>query len=412
MRAVRPSFRGAALLAVAALTYIAARALGTWELYFLAVALAAAVGVCWVLVGTSASRLEVTRTVLPDQPVAGDPLMVSVCVRNGSPVPGLQVTLDDAAGPLVAGVRTIDVPSLGPHAVRRLHCGPWQVRRGVHRLPPVTALAEDPLGLVYARHTGGEPLVLTVPPRLVPLESWELGDGAGRRSGGRRGRPPTVDASEFRGVRPHTPGEPLNRVDWKATARTGGLMLRELEDTGDGDVAVLFNAPGEVRDGDASGDDFELCVQAAGSIADAALRQGRGVTVVPAAGARPLSFSVSAADRRRLLTFLAGVKAGGLDQLGPSLRVLVAQARRRGRFRSLTLVLTSLDPSLPRAAAALRDEGTPLCAVLVGTAAGAAPELRAELEAAGARVVCVHAAADLAQALTAAPRRRRVLARR
>ena len=412
MRSVRPTFRGVALLAVAALTYIAARALGTWELYFLAVALAAAVGICWALVGTSAARLEVTRTLLPDQPVAGDPLMVSVCVKNGSRVPGLEVTLADAAGPLVAGVRTIDVPSLGPRAERRVHCGPWEVRRGVHRLPPVTALAEDPLGLVYARHAAGDPLVLTVPPRLLPVESWDAGGDAGRRTAGRRRRPRAVDASEFRGVRPHNPGEPLNRVDWKATARTGDLMLRELEDAGAGDVAVVFNAPGGPRDGSVVWDDFELCVQAAGSIADAALRTGRGVTLLPAAGARPLSFSASAADRRRLLTFLAGVTPAGLEQLGPSLRALVAQARRRGRFRSLTLVLTSLDASLPRAAAALRDEGTPLCAVLVGAAADAAPELRAELSAAGVRVVCVPAAAELAGALAAGPQRRRALSTR
>ena len=48
------------------------------------------------------------------------------------------------------------------------------------------------------------------------------------RHGGGRRRLPTLDASEFRGIRPHEPGEPLNRVDWKSTAKTGSLMLREI----------------------------------------------------------------------------------------------------------------------------------------------------------------------------------------
>ena len=412
MRSVRPTVRGAALLAVAVLTYVAARALGTWELYFLAVALLAALCVCWVLVGTSAAHLTVTRSLLPHQPVAGDPLMLSVRVRNGSPLPGLQVTLDDPAGPLVAGAPSVDVPSLGPRAERHVVCGPWLARRGVHRLPAVLALAEDPLGLVYAKHTGGDPLVVTVPPRLVTLDSWEVAAGAGRRTLGRRRRPPTVDASEFRGIRPHSPGEPLNRVDWKATARTGDLMLREFEDAGDGDVAVLFNAPGDAGAGDRREDDLELCVQAAGSIADAALRSGRGTVLLSAApGARPLHLTPSAADRRRLLSFLAGVTPGGLERLGPSLRTIVTGAGRRRRFRSLTLVLTALDASLPRAAAALRAEGLPLCVVLVGSAADTAAELRGELAAAGARVICVRTAAALGQALAAAPRRRQAVAR-
>lgn len=410
MRAVRPTPRGTALLAVAALTYVAARALGTWELYFLAVAFVAVFGVSWALVGLSSSHLEVSRTVVPDQPVAGDPLLLSVGVRSASPLPGLQVTLDDAAGTLVAGGSSVHVPSLGPRAERCVVCGPWPARRGVHRLLAVAALAEDPLGLVCARRAGGEPLVVTVPPRLVPLDAWDVTAGAGRRGVGRRRPLPTVDATEIRGIRPHSPGEPLNRVDWKATAKTGGLMLRELEDARDGDVAVLFNAPGAGRD-DALDDDVELCVQVAGSVADGALRAGRGVTLLPAAGgARPLRLGASAADRRRLLAYLAGVGPGGLERLGPSLRTLLAAGRRRGRFCSLTLVLTSLDGSLPRAVRSLRDEGLPLCVVLVGSAADAAPELRRELDAAGACVVAVRSASDLAQAFSAAPRRRQTVA--
>ncbi len=414
MSAARPTARGVSLLCVAVLTYVAARTLGTWELYFLAVAFAAALGVCWVLVAASAGRVEVSRTVDPGTPVGGDPLTLTLHVKNGSLLPGLQVSLDGAVGTLAAPEGLLDVETLGPRGERRVVSGPWPARRGVHHLPAMTVVAEDPLGLVRARRTAGEPLTLTVPPRLAHLATWEVTAGAGTRGAGRRRRPPTVDATELRGIRPHSPGEPLNRVDWKATAKTGSLMLRELEDASDGDVAVLFNGPVRGAADGRSGDVFELGVEVAGSIADCALRGGRGVTLLVAAeGWRPLRLSPAAADRRRLLALLAGLQPGGLLQLGPSLRTLVAGPRTRARFRSLTLVVLSLDAALARAVAALRDEGLPVCVVHVCGPVETEDDgdRRRALAAAGVRVVAVRAGEDLGRALASPSAPRRALAR-
>lgn len=414
MRSARPTARGVWLLCVAVLTYAAARTLGTWELYFLAVAFAAALVVCWVLVAASAGRVEVTRTVQPAQPVAGDPLTVTLRVTNGSLLPGLQVSLDGAAGPLAAPQRPLDVETLGPHGQRLVVSGPWPARRGVHHLPAMTVVAEDPLGLVRARRRAGEPLALTVPPRLAQLASWEVASGAGVRGAARGRRAPVAGATEFRGIRPHSPGEPLNRVDWKATARTGSLMLREFEDAGDGDVAVLFNGPSRTATDGRPDEVFELGVQAAGSIADAALRGGRGVTLLVAAeGWRPLRLAPSAAGRRRLLALLAGLPPGGLLQLGPSLRALVAGPRARARFRSLTLVVLAVDAALARAVAALRDEGLAVCVVHVSARADGDEdrERRRALTAAGVRVVTVREGEDLGRALAASSMTRRAAAR-
>jgi len=70
----RPTTRGVALLAVAAATYVAARVLGTWELYLVALAFAAMTALAWVLVLAGSHRLHVDRRVTPERPVAGDPL--------------------------------------------------------------------------------------------------------------------------------------------------------------------------------------------------------------------------------------------------------------------------------------------------------------------------------------------------
>ncbi|MGZ4360532.1 MAG: DUF58 domain-containing protein, partial [Gaiellaceae bacterium] len=257
---------------------MAARIVGTWELYLLAFAFLAALVVTWLQVRSLRGRLEVTRTVTPRQPFAGDPLQVSFRVRSGSRVPGQQVTLLDACGELGCGDQAIHIESLGSQGERVATSGPWPARRGIHHLPGLAAIAEDPLGLVRAQTSQG-PLDVLVPPRLALLGSCalisdgEVGGNAGRRL-------PTLRGSEFRGIRPHSPGEPLNRVDWKATAKTGSLMLRETEDATDGDVTLLLNAAPSHVVGELPETNFELAVQAAGSIVDYALRTGHAATLL------------------------------------------------------------------------------------------------------------------------------------
>ena len=97
-----------------------------------------------------------------------------------------------------------------------------KVNRGVHTLPAPEAVAEDPLGIATATHRVGEPLTVTVYPRIAFLRSCVLHPELGLRQdwAGSKGLP-TPGASEFRGIRPHQPGEPLSHIDWKSTAKTG-----------------------------------------------------------------------------------------------------------------------------------------------------------------------------------------------
>jgi uncharacterized protein (DUF58 family) len=415
----RPTPRGAALLVVAVATYVAARIVGTWELYLLAFAFLAAVGVSWVLVLATGRHLQVVRTVTPRQPVAGDPLLLSFRVRNGSLLPGLQVTLVHATGALGGRDLLIEVESLGSRSERVATSGPWPARRGIYLLPAQIAVAEDPLGLVRTRRRLGDTSELTVSPRLAHLASCALfADMGARRGGGKRGLP-TLDASEFRGVRPYNPGEPLNRVDWKATAKTGSLMLREMEDATDSDVALLLNgaAPGVL--GEPPETNFEVAVQAAGSMADYALRSGHAVALLlPENKWRPIRLSPDAKSRRRLLAILAGVTPCGLSQLGPSLRALVADGRPLARTQNLTLVVLCLDRGLVRSLVALQEEGLAVSVVHVAdrSLVSAAPtaeslSLRRSLSVAGVHYLALDRGDDLRTALSIRPEGRRAHAR-
>ena len=55
------------------------------------------------------------------------------------------------------------------------------------------------------------------------------------------------DASDAAGVRPYQTGDPVSRVHWKITARTGKLSTRLLE--GEAPVGLLIDLDGLVRDG-------------------------------------------------------------------------------------------------------------------------------------------------------------------
>jgi uncharacterized protein (DUF58 family) len=412
----RPTARGAALFALAAGTYIAARVLGTWELYLVALAFAGMAGVGWILVLIGARRLWVDRSVTPERPVAGDPLEFSFRVGTGWRLPGLQVTLADAVGRFDGIPEPIVVEGIGLRAGRTITTGPWPAQRGIHRLSAFTAVVEDPLGLIRARRLVGDPLRLVVAPRLDDLSSCAPCAEAGVHHGGGRLRLPARDAWELRGIRPHVPGESLNRVDWKSTAKTGSLMLREMEAATERDLTVLLSGAVECDEGVPPDSSFEVAVRAAGSMAAFTLRTGHSVSLLlPEHDWRPVRLAPGAASHRTLLGALAEATPSGPARLGPSLEAIVG-GRAEKRRRVVTLVVLCLDRELASALLRLRRQDFAVSVVHVvqggrgaahdfATANAAAPDvaLIATLSAAGVRYLALNPGDDLHAALAAGP---------
>lgn len=351
----RPTRRGWALLGVAVLTYLAARVLGTWELYLVALAFAGMTVVAWVLVAAGSRRLTVSRRVTPERPLAGDPLRFRFVLGSRWRLPGLHVVLRDAAGGAEGLPREVVVEDMGLRRERAATTPSRPARRGVHLLPAFTATVEDPMGLARARRQAGEPLRLFVAPRLEELASCAPCARSGAQRGGGKRRLPTRNAWEFRGIRPHTPGEPVERVDWKSTAKTGALMLREMEADTEDDLTVLLDAPGARRD--ERDEVFETAVVVAGSVAAFTLRSGHTVSLLlPDDGWRDLRLTPDAASRRRLLAALAATRRPEPGRPRASLPVVLG-GRARARRDLLALVTTRVDPELVAAIGRLRREG-------------------------------------------------------
>jgi len=371
----RPTGRGLGVLGLAAGTYLAGRAIGTWELYLFAFAFVAVVAVCWLLVTLTGRRIQVTRSLAPERPVAGDEPEYTVAVKNVSLLPGPQLTLRTPTEGLTADDLEAEIESIGPRGDRVLKTRLGRVNRGVHTLPAPEAVTEDPLGIASATHRVGTPMTVTVYPRLAFLKSCVLHPELGLKQdwAGQKGLL-TPGASEFRGIRPHQPGEPLSHIDWKSTAKTGVLMLREMEEPAGADITILLDGSAGQVVGTPPETNFELAVRTAGSVADYALRAGRGVTLIcHERTRRQVQLTPDGGGRRTLLETLAQTDANATAPLALVLRRLISDRPSPLRSQTLTLVGMTLDVQMARALVGLREDGVRLGFVYVPGSSFAGP---------------------------------------
>ena len=375
----RPTLRGYAFLGLAAAMYLAGRIVGTWELYLFAFAFLAAVILSWVSVLLTGRKIRATRTLVPDRPVAGDESEIVFHIKNASLLPGPELALRSRLGGMSSLDLELEVDSIGSHGERVLRGRTGRVNRGVHTLPATEGLAEDALGIARASHKLTEPLVVTVLPRVVHLESCALYPDIGLRHdwSGRHGLL-RFGASEFRGVRPHQPGEPLSRIDWKSTAKIGNLMIREMDEPAGADVTLLLDGTSEQVAGRLPDTNFELAVRAAGSIVDFVLRASRGATLLCHERMwREVRLSADGSGRRALMQALAETQPNASAPFATALRHLHTGGIHLLRAQSITLISLSLDRHLVRTLLQLHEEGAKLAFLyVVGASFGGQAEDR------------------------------------
>lgn len=103
-------------------------------------------------------------------------------------------------------------------------------RRGYYQLGPTLLETGDLLGLHRSFRIANQPSYLTVLPKLTVLEGIEI---SSRRPMGEMKVEDRVleDPTLMTGLREYRAGDPINRVHWKATARTGTLHTRVFKPT-------------------------------------------------------------------------------------------------------------------------------------------------------------------------------------
>jgi len=100
--------------------------------------------------------------------------------------------------------------------------------RGYYQIGPLVLETGDLFGLHRRYRVAADPCYLLVYPRAVPISGYDM---ISRRPIGdiRMTHRLYEDPTRISGVRPYEAGDPLNRVHWRATARTGALHSKVFE---------------------------------------------------------------------------------------------------------------------------------------------------------------------------------------
>lgn len=120
------------------------------------------------------------------------------------------------------------VATLRPGETRVLDYDVEFLMRGYYQLGPLLLESGDLFGLHRRYRIASAPCFVLVRPKVVPLLGYDL---ASRRPIGevRLRHRLFEDPTRIAGVRPYEKGDPLNRIHWRATARTGELHSKVFE---------------------------------------------------------------------------------------------------------------------------------------------------------------------------------------
>ncbi len=152
-------------------------------------------------------------------------------------------------------------------------------RRGYHQIGPLMVETGDLFGLHRRYRMLTSPHFLLVYPEIAPLEGYDLST---RMPMGeiRMAHRLFEDPTRIAGVRAYEQGDPLNRVHWRATARTGMLHSKIYEPSTVAGATLLLDF--HQADYAPNHEPFrsELAVTAAASIAHAVFEMGQQIGLV------------------------------------------------------------------------------------------------------------------------------------
>ncbi|TFD55268.1 DUF58 domain-containing protein [Cryobacterium frigoriphilum] len=414
------TLRGGMFLLAGSTLAVLGVVLGRRDLLFVAALLLVLPMVALVFVSVRPVRVEVRRAVFPSVVAAGESALVSLRVRNLSPRPVFGARWRDTVSGAIRPPERRDLPTLdrrgsgadgGPDSAR-VDYPVLPPTRGLYSSGPLQLGRRDPFGLAFHERPVGDPHDFVVTPRVTTLPGSGLavvsGDGASREA--LRNISPNADeliAREYR------PGDPLRRVNWRATARHGELMVRQEEQRSNPEARlVLDTTPLDARPGARLRGirSFELAIEIAASVGVHLIGAGFRMQLVetgpsqiaPGAerergglrGDAPVYFDVG--GERPLLEALATVQPiAAVHGDDPPWRSM-------GTGQSPTIaILVETDARGLADLRALRERSHPAIAFVLETMSSGSV---ATLREAGWRCILVNAAADIPEAWDSALR--------
>jgi uncharacterized protein (DUF58 family) len=298
---VRLTRRGFTVLAVAVLLLT----FGSWGNYPLPRALGGILlgaVLAAVLVTARGLLIGVRRSVYPDRVERGRPALARLQVSNRGNRRRAGFLATDTAGSVT---RTVRVRGLLPGAEAVYHYELPTSARGRLTVGPLTLHRVDPFELARSRLPTGETVTLWVHPRQLPARAL-VGNHPRHHHEGASTDAALRGSVDLQDVREYVPGDEVRHLHWKATARTGRLMVRDLADPEQQRFTVLLD--NRSRALAAAG--FEEAVDLTASLLCASARAGQQTRLVTSSG---LDLPVSGNPHaiRRLLDELCELRQDG-----------------------------------------------------------------------------------------------------
>jgi uncharacterized protein (DUF58 family) len=213
--------------------------------------------------------------------VEGDELTARIRLTASAPVDRLDVYARLPDGLAAASGGQATAIRLARGETRELELTVRADRWGSHLLGPVHLRARDALGLLVAEGVAARTPEVRVYPRADTLQrilkprdtQLFAGSEVARRKG---------EGIEFADMRPWAPGDPVKRVNWRASARRGDLWVNESHPERNTDVILFVDAFAEARAAGAG--TLDLAVRATAALADAYIRRRDRVGLISFGG--------------------------------------------------------------------------------------------------------------------------------
>jgi uncharacterized protein (DUF58 family) len=171
--------------------------------------------------------ISITRKTRARRAQVGRAFEETFVVKNRAIIPKLWLEVEDKSD-LPDHRASRVVPSLGIGGQYEWSLQTRCVARGEFRLGPMVLMSGDPFGLFTARRHINATSRVVVYPTMVKLSHVDLPMGmlSGGEAQRQRSHYVTTNAA---GVRDYVPGDSINRVHWRTTARRNQLTVKEFE---------------------------------------------------------------------------------------------------------------------------------------------------------------------------------------
>jgi len=262
------------------------------------------------------------------------------------------------------------VVSLKPKETKTFTYQLYAYKRGYYPVGPLLVRSGDVLGITKPAEITFESNCLTVYPRIEPLH--RLGLPSHSPFGIIKHKNPIFeDPSRIYGKRDYQVGDSLRRIDWKTSASTGQLQVKQFEASIDMEITILLDLHIDSYAMEKRYDATELAITTAASIANWSTQHKQAVGLFTN-GLDPLTEQADASFLRpqKGNQYLMGILEA-LSRLSVSTSITLTELIQQGQAKlnwgaTLILITGFYPPTLLEQIIQARKNGLNIVLILIG----------------------------------------------